>query len=354
MLTFKEFCLISEAITTNDSLEMDQDDINYLNQFPKEYWVDALQFRYNKLLINSLDKDGNLKPGIKNVQLVTIGGRGGGGRGLVGSKGVPLQNFRVKTGILKLVKKLKAKGYDLSNHDEFTGTANSFNFMNFEQARKHLNAWKAHSGGEELVAGFSRYAPTKHEKKINSLDDKTQEEEIWKQIKASVKEQVESIVDATITSLSNPNHKNHINFYYWNQPENRQSLIDAAINKIKNNLGNQAVMLTASKRAAIIRVEIWSQLQRGIASRRNIEKFGHDKINAMIAAGYDQESIINAIYGRNYPKQPMSTMKPLKNHNINNNYALKPRNSTIQNKRASVDIPMNYDVNEPINYKLTT
>src|SRR6185295_11114943 len=108
MLMILEYFL-DEARIIKSALEMDQDDIAYLHQFPHRFWAQAMKYRYNLGLLNALDASGNVKPGWQDLRDITF-------------KKPNLTFKRINTGVSKLIAKLKSLGYDLRDPDEVSQT----------------------------------------------------------------------------------------------------------------------------------------------------------------------------------------------------------------------------------------
>lgn len=117
---------------------------------------------------------------------------------------------------------------------------------------------------------------------------------------------VKKMVEQRLTSMSSKDHHNHVNYYYWNTVENKNQLINILLEKIKTNLTSEELNMKYALEA-----ELNNQTQKGIVPRRFLEKFGSENINKLIKAGYDRQSIINAVHGGEIPSEPDGSKIPL-------------------------------------------
>jgi len=93
-----------EAVIGRNSIPMDQDDVDYLSQFPNHFWIDAIKQRYNDLLLKAIDGVATDPITIKvHTRRHGMAGQGG------------IQQIQVNARMDKLLNKLKNLGYDLSD-----------------------------------------------------------------------------------------------------------------------------------------------------------------------------------------------------------------------------------------------
>src|SRR5687767_14775893 len=105
--------MLNEINVVKNSWSFDQDDIDYLEQFPPSVWTQALYKRYNQFLIHAIDSSGNLKSDWSDTQNVVISKTGKGSRTF----------DNIDTKVSHLVQKMKDLGYNLQDFDTATKTS---------------------------------------------------------------------------------------------------------------------------------------------------------------------------------------------------------------------------------------
>jgi hypothetical protein len=286
------FSLFLEAMISRDAIPMDQDDINYLNQFPKHFWINAIKQRYNDLLLQAIN-GGITDPVSVTVRTATPGISSGG-----------TQTFNVNARMDKVLKKLKNLGYDLSDPHPETQTLSNMKLMNREQARTLIKNWLNYSqqqGSRGLMPGFARFTPTKLEKVVQSYDNPQDNEarRKWIELQPVVKQEVEHYTKLFIKRLSYPENPLHLNYYYWS--ERPDELIQGASKRIQDNLANPKIFDPIIRRN-LINNYLSSAGQKGHANRRmlvNAKDKGMD-IPGLIKKGYTMNQIASAIKDRTF------------------------------------------------------
>lgn len=291
MYTFIQFL---EAVIGRNTIPMDQDDVAYLSQFPKNFWIDAIKQRYNDLLLQAIQ--GKLSDPIT----VTVTTKRGPHHG---SKNYFLRGFgrqvQVNAHMNKLIEKLKNLGYDLSDPHPETGTLSNMKLMTRDQARQLMRNWVNHSqqqGMEGLAPGFARFTPTKLERGIQSYDNPQDDEarNRWIKLEPIAEKEVKYYVNLIINRLANPDNTLHLNYYYW--IERLDELIKGALKRIQDNLANPEIN-DKTVRNRIINSYVNSMIQKGHANRRMLEKAKEHGMNIpkLIKQGYTMFQIADAI-----------------------------------------------------------
>ena len=228
-LHFKEFILLQERQKID--VVFDEDDINYLKQFPKRHQQKALQARYGKFLCSALDSQGNIRPEWDDRQVLKIKRQGLGRDSWA--------TYEVDTGVSKLMQKLQAQGYDLSQACKtrpdplgVTGGNTMYDWRNKSSNKEDLSP-KVWGGKEDLkpnVWGFSSNWP----KKETSTPEEKQD--IWNRIADRVQARANHIFQTTLNYFSDPNTAFHINYYYWKEPDKKQQMINGAVEHVKQKI----------------------------------------------------------------------------------------------------------------------
>jgi hypothetical protein len=122
LLNFKEWFIaeMARGDIRRDQVEMDQDDINYLYQFPPSKWTRRLKERYNDHLNAALDEDGNIK------------------RDIPGD---------IKQSVTPVVRKLRAMDFDLRNINPGSGYLAGMKLMSSYNAQHLLRGVRGQSQG---------------------------------------------------------------------------------------------------------------------------------------------------------------------------------------------------------------
>lgn len=319
-MQFKDF-LLEMATVLRKGIPFGNDDIFYLNQFPRLFWPQALSLRYGELLIKALDNRGNLNPAWNDYQNVTLSGVGKMGR-------VTFKNIDTK--ISNVYKKLKLMGFDFDDPDLLSKTGAFHNFLgNIQNARRGIWKWEKYSRNKGnlshppkkfifykssnkqpvemisenpiLVPGISPIVPNKLEKSRNDFDHgDPQGDIIWGKIEKDVKQEIITYLESNLNRINNPQNRFYINYFYWSQPQHKQKLMTNAIDYIKKNIKDPNIE-QKSRRVYFLINFYQSAFQKGYATRRKIEsaiksgmdipvliqKYGPEEAGSMINRGTD-------------------------------------------------------------------
>lgn len=285
MYTFSQFL---EAVMGRSAIPMDQDDVNYLNQFPKNFWPDAIKQRYNDLLLQAIAR-GTSDPVNVKVRTARKGQTGEGG----------IKQLQINARMDKVLSKLKNLGFDLSDPHPETQTLSNMKLMNREQARTLIKNWlnySAQAGQEGLVPGYARFTPTKLERGVQSYDDPYDDESRsrWAQISKDVIETAKRLTGLFINKLSRPNDSSHINYYYWR--ERQDEITKELIQRIKDNLADPDIM-NPKKRYYLMNGQISLFNQTGHVSRRTLARAKKEKVDipSLIKQGHTMAQITDAL-----------------------------------------------------------
>jgi hypothetical protein len=121
ILNFREWVYQEMAFVSKEPVYLDETDIQYLKQFPVEYWASALQQRYGEIIFQYLQNPDSES----EYQTITVTGR------IDNSK-----SFNVKTYVKQVIEKLKEKKYDLSGMNPLNKTSLYYSIMTMEKAKK--------------------------------------------------------------------------------------------------------------------------------------------------------------------------------------------------------------------------
>lgn len=282
------FSYFLEAVIGRNPIPMDQDDIAYLSQFPKNFWIDAIKQRYNNLLLKAITH------GISDPVTVQVRTSRHGEAGQGGIIQVP-----VHANMDRLVTKLKNLGYDLSDPHPETETLSNMKLMNREQATTLIRNWLSYSnkqGSESLVPGFARFTPTKLERGVQSYDNPYDDEyrSTWAKIKQDVETSAKNIITSWLSRISKPTDRFYINSFYWN--ERQDEVLSSLVKRIQDNLAHPDIM-DKKFRNKLMAYYLSSLQQTGHISRRVLERAKKEGINIpdLIKKGYTIAQIINSI-----------------------------------------------------------
>lgn len=283
MYTFSQFL---EAVMGRSAIPMDQDDVDYLNQFPKNFWPDAIKQRYNDLLLQAIAR-GTSDP--VNVKVRTARKTGEGG----------IKQLQINARMDKVLSKLKNLGFDLSDPHPETQTLSNMKLMNRDQAQVLIKNWLNYStqaGQEGLVPGYARFTPTRLERGVQSYDDPYDSEakSKWATISADVMDMANNLMRTYLKRMSRPEDPYYINSFYWR--ERPDEIMQGLIKRIKDNLANPEIM-DRKVRYKIMSNHMHSLSQTGHVSRRMLERAKKEGVDIpkLIKKGYTISQITDAI-----------------------------------------------------------
>ena len=217
------------AVVGKKKVPIDQDDINYLKQFPMympslssgrpnpaaptghvNAWVKALKLRYNDFILDSVGQDGNLKSEWKDIKEISFLGK----------------SMTIDTGMAKLIQKLKNLGFDLRGMNSQTRESLYYGLMSpivADQTIKRLVA-------ADLKPNVVFTSPNQMQTKRDDIEPDTPKiskakEEFNKQ-KPQIENEARQAFEGITKNTKNPN------IFWWRVPEHYNQLIEKMVDKI--------------------------------------------------------------------------------------------------------------------------
>ena len=266
MLSFNDFLKIqNEHFIQRGHLPLtNDDDGDYLSQFPKAYHTQALLYRYNDALQDAVVanhgqemisngwqdtqdivfKRANTDPTKKSQEQFP--------NMVVKERQVGFADVRLE--IPRLVKKLKKHGFEIKSMRKLTPVyAHSVMYKWRKEGEKDYDKFKPMS----IMKAMNNYNP----------DYETSVDEKWLRLKDDIVEIATEVCSIEIEKMKDPRHSYHLNYSYWDKRSD--DLIHSSISYVhrrlkdineKKDINNQIKKL--------ISTHINSELQRGNWSRK--------------------------------------------------------------------------------------
>ena len=265
----KEFYL--EVHINRGSIPLDSEELDYLKQFPENRYAQALLLRYNVALKDAVQLRGRdvvIKDNWQDVQDIVLGSR----------------SIKVKFNINRLIKKLKALGFDIIHMKP----------LNKKTVYQNISRWRKTGFSPEYKA-FQPYKMYKQQNNYNGVFDAIEGGLQWGQIARRVREIVTDMCNAYVKRMALPEHPLHMNYYYWS--EHLPELIGGTIDYIKDNLKDIQEDRDIKKFATNY---IGSRMQQGSVSRKMYQKaktlgLQPDIVSSLIKGSTRPKAILNLI-----------------------------------------------------------
>lgn len=299
-LNFKQW-LNEMAMVSRQKITLDQDDINYLKQFPiGPDWTRALKLRYNDLIYQSTIQ-GDLRSDWTDQQNITLSGNRGNKK-----------TYTVNTGMSQLINKLKNYNFDLTGTNSTNKESlfyspmqstlagklikNLISTIPSEEIERYKKAERSGQQNYKVLNQMLNPRPDVVEFSPNYLKSKRNDSEPGMENSESLRNEFvnkrKEISDIINISISHLNGMKQPNALYWLQ--NSDKLFDGLYEYIWMNWKDENFR-DITKLPKIVHLKIRGYLQQGVISRRNYEGLKKIGLNT-----YDLLSQKNPSTGQNW------------------------------------------------------